>query len=273
MKPMRPPGDGRLVAERIRATLAIVCLLLFALSPLYTVRAREAWANLMVAHGLAAVAIVLTAVTGIGYLAARPLTASLSRGEGLAWSMVIGLLILVSLCVAMLAARLQPGPKKLAAAGLLVAALSLLVRRRRVPSQDRRPRSASVELLRAFSFVVVFLFAVAATRTPMWGTDYESIWGLKARAIFTTASIPDRLFHDPSIAGSNPTYPLLVPLLLSSLAASVAEWDGRALALLYPFLQSGTVLLTSGFIGRRISPLAGAPPRGFSWLSACLSTP
>lgn len=208
----------------------------------------------------ATVLVVLAAIAVAGYLPARLFTSSLSLPERLGWGMASGLTLLALASVGLMAVGLVPGPKKLGAALLLVAAGSLLIRKRpatREARQMRRPSPATVGIA-LLAFAGVLFFAVQATAGPMWVTDHLAIWGLKAKTIFVTASIPDRLFHDPALEWSNPAYPLLVPLSLSSLAAAVCGWDGRSLALLYPFWQLATVSVVSGFVGRRADPLAGA---------------
>jgi hypothetical protein len=208
----------------------------------------------------ATVLVVLAVIAVAGYLPARLFASSLSLPERLGWGMASGLTLLSLASAGMMAVGLVPGPKKLNAGLLLVAAGSLLLARRRSTGEVARIRGTSpaVVAIALLAFGGVLFFAVQATAGPMWVTDHLAIWGLKAKTIFVTASIPNRLFHDPALEWSNPAYPLLVPLSLSSVAAAVRGWDGRSLALLYPFWQLATLFVVSGFVGRRSEPLAGA---------------
>ena len=161
---------------------------------------------------------------------------------------------------AFLAAGLVPGPKKFAAVLAVLAGLSFLARRPgTTPSPVRRTEGASVfpGVLTALALALVLLFAVQAARRGLGTEDHVAIWGLKAKTIFASASVPARLFHDPALAFSRPQEPLLVPLSLSAVAAAMRAWDVRALALLDPFLALATVLVVSGFLARRVTRMAG----------------
>jgi hypothetical protein len=102
------------------------------------------------------------------------------------------------------------------------------------------------------------LFALDSIAEPMWATDFLAIWGLKAKTIFLSASIPDRLFHDSFTFWSHPEYPLLLPLSLASLATIVGKFDDQALAILYPAVEAATLFLLFGHLRRRVSFPAGA---------------
>ena len=207
---------------------------------------------------LAETLAVLVGMTAAGACAVRFFGGDLARRERLAWSMACGTILLAAASVGLMKVGLAPGPKKLAAVLVAVAAGSLLARRpgRTAP---RRPEGESLlaEILFLLALLAVGLFAVESARGGMWSGEHVAIWGLKAKTIFTTASIPARLFHDQALAGSHPEYPLLVPLTTSSLAAALRAWDPHALALLDPFFALATVLLVSGFLARRVSKLAG----------------
>jgi hypothetical protein len=144
----------------------------------------------------------------------------------------------------------------------LSTALLLLPLLRRSSSKPDAPKgerlTRPVRVLLALAAAGVALFALAALSEPMWSTDYLAIWGLKAKTIYLTASVPARLFHDPAIVWSRWDYPLLLPLDLAALAAWARGWEGRALALLYPFCHAATAAAAFGFFARRAHALRGA---------------
>lgn len=210
---------------------------------------------------LAAALAVLAGAAAGGYCLVRLFAGELSRRERGGWSLACGVLVLAAASSAFLAAGLTPGPKKFAAVLAILAAVSLLGRRPgTTPSPVRRTEGASVlpAILTALAMALVLLFAVQAARGGIGAEDHFAIWGLKAKTIFTTASVPARLFHDPALAFSRPQEPLLVPLSLSAVAAAMRAWDVHGLALLDPFFALATVLVVSGFLARRVSRLAGA---------------
>ena len=210
---------------------------------------------------LAADLAVLSGATLAGYGLTRFFGGDLLRRERLAWSMACGTLLLSAVSAGLMRVGLVPGPKKFAAALVLLVLGSFLARRAgRTRPPARRPEGASIlpAILSVFSIAAVVLFAVEAARGGMWVADHVAIWGLKAKTIFATASIPARLFHDPALAFSHPEYPLLYPLALSAVAAALRAWDDHALALLDPFLALATVLAVWGFLARRVSRVAGA---------------
>jgi hypothetical protein len=210
---------------------------------------------------LPAVLVVLAGATAGGYAVVRLFAGDLRRGERLAWSMACGIALLAGVSAVLMKAGLVPGPRKFAGVlALLVLVSFLVLRPRRLPSPAHRPEHASIltVVLFALALLAILLFAAQAVRGGMWATDHLAIWGLKARTFYATASIPARIFRDPALVFSNPAYPLLVPLSLSSLAAATRAWDASSLALLYPFFALATVLAVAGFLGRRVSALAGA---------------
>lgn len=215
----------------------------------------------MITQGLAAAVAVLAGATAGGYCVVRFFGADLLRRERLAWSVACGTLLLAAVSADLMKVGLAPGPTKFGVALAILALVSFLARRPgRTPSPLRRPEGASIlpGALSALALLAVLLFAVEAVRGGMWATDHLAIWGLKARTIFLTGSIPGRIFQDPALAFSHPEYPLLVSLSLSAVAAAMRTWDGHALALLGPFFALATVLLVSGFLARRVSNLAAA---------------
>ncbi|MEP6994190.1 MAG: hypothetical protein ABI968_06670 [Acidobacteriota bacterium] len=209
---------------------------------------------------LAALAVLAGSTLG-GYSLVRLLGGDLLRRERLAWSMACGLLILAKTSALLMAVRLAPGPKKFAAVLAVLVLASFAVRRPGRNPSFARPREGASFLpgaLALLSVLAVLLFAVQAVRGGMWAPEYVAVWGLKAKMIFASASIPPRLFHDPALAFSHPSYPLLLPLCLAAVASGIRAWDIHALALLFPFLALATVLVVGGFLSRRLSWVAGA---------------
>jgi hypothetical protein len=204
------------------------------------------------------VLLVLCSMSLVGWAIARLFCASLSLPEILGWSFACGLLFCASFYEALLLARARPRAGYLLAAGGVVLLLSLAFRRGpALPPDAPRPRWRAWAFAAALS-VPWLLFALESIAEPMWATDFLAIWGLKAKTIFLSASIPDRLFNDPFTFWSHPEYPLLLPLSLASLATVVGKFDDQALALLYPAFEAATLLLLFGHLRRRVSFTAGA---------------
>lgn len=193
-----------------------------------------------------------------GWAIARLFGASLSLSEVLAWSLACGVLFQARLYHGFLLAGARPGAGSLIAGGAAVLGLSLFIRRRFERGPACPPVRRAGWILALVLAVPVLLFLLDAIAEPMWTTDYLAIWGLKAKTIFLTGSIPPRLFHDPFTEWSHPEYPLLLPLSLASVAAAVGHFEDQALALLFPAFQAATVLLLFGHLRRRVSFEAGA---------------
>ncbi len=204
------------------------------------------------------VLLVLCGLSLVGWGIARVLGASLSLPEILGWSFACGLLVQARFYEALLLAGARPRAGYLLAAGGVVLLVSLVFGR--VPALSPgtgRPRWRAWALAVALS-IPWLLFVLEAIAEPMWATDFLAIWGLKAKTIFLSASIPDRLFHDSFTFWSHPEYPLLLPLSLASLAAVVGKFNDQALALLYPAFEAATLFLLFGHLRRRVSFPAGA---------------
>lgn len=206
----------------------------------------------------ASVPIVLGILwTGLlGFFASRRLLARLSREEKIAWGFGAGLLLQSAIFSTLLLVGLHSRPALMIVYGVVVALA--LGRRGAEPGTASPPvprLAAGLVVLAALAWAL-FLFQAAAE--PMWGNDFLAIWGLKAKTIFLTSSVPPRLFHDPATAFSHPEYPLLLPLALASLSALAGSWNDHALALLFPAIEAALLLGLFGFFRRRSRPLGGA---------------
>jgi hypothetical protein len=112
-------------------------------------------------------------------------------------------------------------------------------------------------VLAALVLAGVLLYALRALTEPMWSNDYLAIWGLKGKTIHATASVPARLFSDPSLGFSHPEYPLGLPFLYAGVAFLTGRWDDHAMALLFPLFQAATLAALFGWLRRRgASPVA-----------------
>ena len=200
----------------------------------------------------------------LGLAASHGFSRSLRPGERTAWALASGLLLQSILVLLLAAARLPLRPLSLTAADALLAIGLALVTRRHRPKPPNpvveTPRAAGVlpKVLLMGALLAWLVFLVSAVAEPMWSTDYVAIWGLKGKTIFETGSVPARLFDDPALYWAHREYPLLVPLSLAALGFIAGEWDGRALAFLFPAAALATLLALSSFLARRHSGTAGA---------------
>jgi hypothetical protein len=223
---------------------------------------------------LSAVAVlaVICVAAACGAALARAVTAGLSRGERIAWAIVLGLLALAGASGALMSAHLAPGPKKLLAAAAVILGVAALERRRSRPA-FRAPRATpAAAALALAAAAAAALFAASAVRTGLSG-DALTTCGLKGRLIFESGRVPERLFTDPALAGARPEDPLLVPLTLASAGLAVRAWDPHALALVYVAWQLATLAAVSGFLSRRLSRTAGAAGALLAALCAPLWSP
>lgn len=222
-------------------------------------------------NGLLVVLIALTAATLSGLALGLRMFRGLSKSETFAWSLALGLMgqALMLLLLLMLPPPHRMGPTVPLA--LASAALLLPLLKSGTPSATESLRARlpiESRVLLAVAAAGIALFAVVAVGEPMWTTDYIAVWGLKAKTIFLSYSIPGRLFSDPETAWSHPEYPLLVPLDLAAMAAWARGWDDRALALLYPLCQAATAAALFGFLARRGKAMGGAAAAALTaWLA------
>lgn len=210
--------------------------------------------------GVVGVLLGLFSLTLSGLALGRPLWSGLSREERVGWSLALGLLLQAALMAFLVVVRPGSDP---AVPLALASALTLvpLLLRSRSPQESPAGRMRLPPVAHALLLVAaagVALFAVVAVSEPMWTTDYLAIWGLKAKTIFATSSVPSRLFHDPETAWSHPEYPLLLPLDLAALSTWARAWDDRAPALLYPLCQAATAAAAFGFLRRKRNASGGA---------------
>jgi hypothetical protein len=75
-------------------------------------------------------------------------------------------------------------------------------------------------------------------RAPLWGADYETTWGLKARAIYRSGELASVFRVDPEAIVSHPEYPLAWPLVLAGASALFGRYDELLLTALWPVLVS-----------------------------------
>jgi hypothetical protein len=197
--------------------------------------------------------------TGLGWALTLRLRKGLFRGESLAWSFAAGLLAVTGIEGAFLALRLAPDPSRIWPAAAILAGLSIAKLRDPNAGRQKPPALSMIEKLAwAACLLPVAVYAVEALSEPMWPYDFLSNWGLKAKTIFLSSSIPARLFHDPEAFWSHPQYPLLLPLIFASLSSLNGLWDDQGLALIYPFSQTAILLALFGFFRRRGRPRAAS---------------
>ena len=209
---------------------------------------------------LLVVIAALAWVTLVGWSVTRLAVARLSPEETVAWSFAIGILLHVSLYATLLAAKASPGPKELFVGEAIVFGASLLAARRLRGRESFPIRFPTAGVLLAT--LAVGPYALDVLGSPLDSTDFLAIWGWKARLIFSSESIPSRLFHDPFTVWSHPVYPLFVPLCLASFA--LAPPPLRRESPFSPLPGNGSRHTPCDL---RVSPPEGQPPGGDCWRS------
>jgi hypothetical protein len=175
--------------------------------------------------------------------------------EALGWAMALAPPIQATIYGGLIAVGIQPSSWFMLC---VLAAISLLLCLRFTPRFETLPRGPLVLVVLMVSIAGCAVFAFTAVAEPFWATDFLAIWGLKAKTIFETASIPGRLFHDPALFWAHPEYPMGVPLALAAIATTMRAWNDQALGLVYAWWQVATVAVAAGFLLRRISRNAAA---------------
>jgi len=202
--------------------------------------------------GEVAAVLAVAAAAGWGVAAALVPRGRTARPERFAWGLAAGLAVAALSVPFAFALRLRPGwlPFLLVSA-LAVLPARLLAVRERVAEPPHRPPAAAVTVLAAILVAGVAAYALRALTEPMWADDYLAIWGFKGKTFFTEGAVPQRLFQWPSLSFSHPEYPLGLPFLYAGIAYLMGRWDDHAMALLFPVLQAGTLLLVFGWLRRR----------------------
>lgn len=182
----------------------------------------------------------------------------LPRGRGWAlercgWSIAIAVFLLPVHVVVALVFGLRPGWTSFFTLAVFGCAAA---RRFGLPREDRPdrggPRFSPVSwLLLALTVVGILVYLVRSLAEPMWSNDFLAVWGLKGKAIFASAGIPQMLFRWPEFEFSNPSYPIGLPLLYAGTSSLLGRWDDHAIAVTFPFLQVGTLLVLIGWLERR----------------------
>ena len=106
----------------------------------------------------------------------------------------------------------------------------------------RRPALAALAVaLLAIGFASATFLAV---RQPLSLGDYLAVWGLKARAIYSSGELSAVFRVDPAGEFSHPEYPPLWPLLLAGAARLLGRYDELLLTLTRPLLLALAAGLT-----------------------------
>ncbi len=189
-----------------------------------------------------------------GYVLVSRSAPALTIEETIGWSWGAGTLIFASTEALFLATGIAPGPKKFLALFALLAVAAFA--RKAAPG-----RGASYGRIPLLFFAVALAgcatYALQACAEPLWSTDFLAIWGMKAKTIYFTGAIPDRIFHDRAVSWSHPDYPLLLPIVMAAFSSATGSWNDETLGLLYVAWQVATVLVLIGYCRRRSSALAG----------------
>jgi hypothetical protein len=203
---------------------------------------------------LFAVAAILIAAGAVGYGVAGALV---PRGpvwlaERLAWGFASGLALVGGSVALAFSFHAAPGwlPFLVLATLVILPARLLWLRESAAILPIRRLSPASTLLL-AILLVGVALYALKALTEPMWANDYVAIWGFKGKTFFFERRVPERLFRWLSLSFSHPEYPVGLPFLYAGVAFLLGRWEDHAMALLFPFLQTATLLALFGWLRRR----------------------
>jgi hypothetical protein len=203
---------------------------------------------------LLAVTAILIAAGTVGYGVAGALV---PRGrvwlaERLAWGFATGLAFVGGSVALAFSLHAAPGWLPFLVLATLVVLPAGLLRIRERAAVLPVPRLSPVStLLLAIVLVGVALYLLKALTEPMWANDYVAIWGFKGKTFYFERRVPERLFRWLSLSFSHPEYPVGLPFLYAGIAFLLGRWDDHAMAVLFPFLQTATLLALFGWLRRR----------------------
>jgi hypothetical protein len=203
---------------------------------------------------LARVAGVVLLASAIGWVVAQALLPAGRplRLERLGWAFAVGVGLLESFVPLSFLAGGRPGWIEFAILAILCAAAGRWLRVAG-GSEPRFSAPISSPAVRVVLGIVVLLgvalYVLRALTEPMWSNDFVAIWGLKGKAIYLSAGMPET---PPGFPGfSHPEYPLGLPFLYAGVAFLTRGWDDHAMALLFPLFQIATLCVAAGWLRRR----------------------
>ena len=214
----------------------------------------------VLAGSLARIAGVLAAAWIAGALVSSGVCPSgrAFRAERAGWSWALGVALAASMVPLAFLSGVAPGWIAFLVVAALAAAAARLFRVTAASLPSPRgtlgepPGAAALRpLLAAFVGLGVLLYLLRALTEPMWANDFVAIWGLKGKAIYTSSSLPRRLFEDPAFGFSHPEYPLGLPFLYAGVSFLAGRWDDHAMALVFPAFQAATLAVAFGWLRRR----------------------
>jgi hypothetical protein len=148
-------------------------------------------------------------------------------------------------------------------AGLVVIGL-LLRARSKIGGNARQVRGDSpsgltlaIAALAAFTILALLSgYARFAYVSSGAENDFIGIWGAKGRTFFEAGAIDWEFLAAPWRGYAHPDYPLLVPLMFSSVAVAFGRWFEPVLGLIYPLMTAGGLILAHAEFRRRGSSIA-----------------
>lgn len=147
------------------------------------------------------------------------------------------------------------------ACGVIALAALLVVRRARpapvapINGADATLLDSRVAATIAAVLVVLLLagYAQYAFVTAGAENDFIGIWGAKGRTFFESRGIDWEYLSSHWRGYAHPDYPLLTPLVFSSVAIASGGWNESLLGLVYPFVAAGGIVLVFSELRRRTS--------------------
>jgi hypothetical protein len=220
---------------------------------------------------LVAVALLLVFGVGLGTSGAFLPPDQAFLVERVGWGEALGCVVLI----ASVPPALGPGVSPRLVFIILAAGAIAMARRFRLTAaaerMDRADKLSGIVL--AVICLGVAVYALRALTEPMWSNDFIAIWGLKGKTIFAARGYPERFYTSTGLQFSHPEYSLGLPLLFAGLSFLTGRWDDHALALLFPFLQLGTLFVLFGWLRRRgvAPPGAGLAAAIVAWFEPLYS--